>query len=189
MTSKTSYFDILSDHASYKLDEKELRRKYIEYQQQFHPDSLIKQRKELTEKELKFAEEFSQWLNKAYHTLKDPLQRAQYILEWLGSGIKEDDRLNGSAEDQEFLMEIMELREIIEDAKERRDVEPVCAKVEKMIQTEMARLVPVMGALCDQVEKDQDISNNKDLVEAKNIIVRLQYLKKVEDQCKKLECC
>lgn len=51
-------------------------------------------------------------MNKAYHTLKDPLARAKYLLELQGVEVGESDSL----EDPALLMEVMEIREELDEA-------------------------------------------------------------------------
>lgn len=51
-------------------------------------------------------------LNEAYQTLLHPLARAEYILSQNGYSVSESDQV----EDMEFMMEIMEARETIEEA-------------------------------------------------------------------------
>lgn len=60
-------------------------------------------------------------MNNANRTLADPLQRAQYILTRQGVPAQGEDTL----EDPELLMEVMELREEIENAESQEDVDRV----------------------------------------------------------------
>lgn len=57
--------------------------------------------------------------NKAYATLKEPLSRANYILEFLGSPIHESESL----QETELLMEVMEARELLEEAETEEQVD------------------------------------------------------------------
>ena len=60
-------------------------------------------------------------LNNANRTLGDPLQRAMYILTRQGVPAQGEETL----EDPELLMEVMELREAIENAETQEDVDAV----------------------------------------------------------------
>lgn len=60
-------------------------------------------------------------MNKAYHTLKDPLARAKYLLELQGVEVGESDSL----EDPALLMEVMEIREELDEATTEEEVAQV----------------------------------------------------------------
>ena len=60
-------------------------------------------------------------INKAYHTLKDPLSRAQYLLKQKGIQINEGDSLS----DPELLMEVMEFREELEEVTSEAELKPL----------------------------------------------------------------
>lgn len=64
------------------------------------------------------AAEQSSQLNKAYQTLLSPLLRAEYIL--AAQGIHEDE--TDTLEDPEFIMEVMDIRQEIEDASDNETV-------------------------------------------------------------------
>lgn len=66
-----------------------------------------------------YAQQQSSLANKAYATLKEPLSRANYMLELLGAPIHETEKLQES----ELLMEVMEARELLEDAETEEQVE------------------------------------------------------------------
>lgn len=77
-------------------------------QKLLHPDKFSNK----SEKEKQFSEILSSLVNKAYSTLLHPLKRGLYMLELNGITISEGtDNVNA-----EFLMEIMEKNEEIEDA-------------------------------------------------------------------------
>ena len=59
-------------------------------------------------------------LNQAYKTLKDPVQRAEYLLGLVGVDVGREDG-GGPKAAPAFLMEIMELREGLLEAREAKD--------------------------------------------------------------------
>lgn len=63
-------------------------------------------------------------INDGLHRLSDPLRRVEYILDREGFGGEETDKL----EDPELLMEILEMREQVEGAESREEVEQVQAQ-------------------------------------------------------------
>ncbi|KAF9919247.1 hypothetical protein BX616_010499 [Lobosporangium transversale] len=117
LTPGANYFEILglSSEPKFDLEAKDLRNKFLRIQQQVHPDSYSQN---INGDQL-YAQQQSSLVNKAYATLKEPLSRANYILELLGVPIHETESLN----EPELLMEVMEARELLEDAQTEEEVE------------------------------------------------------------------
>lgn len=86
-----------------------------------HPDRMGTK----NEKEQKIAAQQSAMINKAYETLREPLQRAHLLLEKFQSSIPSEAE---SLEDPEVLMEVMELREELEEASTEEEAAQVRAK-------------------------------------------------------------
>ncbi|KFY77735.1 hypothetical protein V498_09275 [Pseudogymnoascus sp. VKM F-4517 (FW-2822)] len=107
----------------FTIDLPSLRREYLRLQAAAHPDVHSGPAKAR-------AESASAVINDAYTTLRDPLRRAEYILslhgidtkkegEKMGGGLGlEGVATGGGIEDMEFLDEIMEVREAVEEAGE-----------------------------------------------------------------------
>ncbi|KAI9305753.1 Co-chaperone HscB, C-terminal oligomerization domain-containing protein [Cunninghamella echinulata] len=130
-----------------------LKRQFLKLQQVAHPDSYSN----ATEREHKYAEIQSSLLNKAYHTLKDPLARAQYLLAQKGVEIDESESLHNPT----LLMEVMEVREELEEAITDNDVEAIKNENDEKIKETVANL---SRAFAD---------NDLDL--AKDYSIQLQY--------------
>ncbi|KAJ2452751.1 molecular chaperone [Coemansia sp. RSA 2336] len=128
-----TYFDVLlGKDATFDVDIGQLRRKFLRLQQAVHPDSFSQ--REDTERRL--AEAQSAWINHAYATLKDPLQRAHYLLELSGRAVREEDQ----ATDPELLMEVMETREQIEAATSSEQIASLQRHNEAEIAAEIREL-------------------------------------------------
>ncbi|CAO3653470.1 unnamed protein product [Mucor fragilis] len=108
------------DQPTFDIDLKAMRRQFLMLQQKAHPDSFSQAPK----RELDYAQLQSSVINKAYHTLKDPLSRAQYLLKEQGIQVNEGDSLS----DPELLMEVMEFREELEEAQSEADIKPLKAR-------------------------------------------------------------
>ena len=104
-----SFFDILGLPKSFALDEKALEKSYFDAQREVHPDRLIGK----NDKERGEAIARSQLVNDAYDTLKNPLSRAGHLLELEGIDISDEENRHVPPP---LLMEMMELRERIQDA-------------------------------------------------------------------------
>lgn len=108
-----NYFDIMGIKKNYNVINEELHKKYRELQKMLHPDKFGNK----SEKERQISENLSSLINKAYSTLMHPLKRGLYMLQLEGISISEETtNLN-----PEFLMEIMERNEEIENAMEDKD--------------------------------------------------------------------
>jgi molecular chaperone HscB len=110
MTGFTEFFSLLSILPAYDLDPKALEAQYFSAQRRLHPDRFIGK----PDAERLAALQQSATINQAYDTLKDPLKRAQYLLLLQGIFVgTEKDTIKPS---QELLVEMMELRESIDEA-------------------------------------------------------------------------
>ncbi|CAO0797359.1 unnamed protein product [Mucor circinelloides] len=146
------------DQPTFDIDLKAMRRQFLMLQQKAHPDSYSQAPK----RELDYAQLQSSVINKAYHTLKDPLSRAQYLLKEQGIQVNESDSLS----DPELLMEVMEFREELEEAQSEADIKPLKARNdEKYAET---------------VHKLQLAFEKNDYESAKDLAVELQYLNSIK---------
>lgn len=103
-----SLFDILGLPAAFPLNLKTLETAYFTAQGACHPDRFVGK----GEAERMAAISRSQLVNDAYETLKNPLRRAEHLLELQGLAPLDDD----AKAPPTLLMEMMELREGIFDA-------------------------------------------------------------------------
>ncbi|KAM3134797.1 hypothetical protein pb186bvf_013122 [Paramecium bursaria] len=105
-----NYFDLFEIRAGFKIDIHQLENRYRRLQQSFHPDVFISQT-DINSINLNYSQEYSSFINEAYHTLKDDIQRAEYILSLHGYDVKESSTLN----DLEFMEEILEIQQNIQE--------------------------------------------------------------------------
>ena len=103
-----SLFAILGLPEQFPLDLKALETAYFAAQRACHPDRFVGK----PEAERLAAITHSQMTNDAYDTLKNPLRRAEHLLELQGI-FALDDEVRPPAE---LLMEVMELREALSEA-------------------------------------------------------------------------
>jgi molecular chaperone HscB len=101
-------FEILGLPQQFSLNLKTLEDAYFTAQGACHPDRFVGK----PEMERMAAMSRSQWVNESYETLKNPLRRAEYLLELHGIFALSEDAQAPAA----LLMEMMELREHIADA-------------------------------------------------------------------------
>ena len=109
-----NYFQLFNLPVSLNLDKAQLSRAYQTLQQLTHPDKFASG----SDQEKRIALQKNAQVNDAYSTLKHPLSRAQHILALRGIVI---DGEQHTMQDTAFLMQQMELREALEDAKQNED--------------------------------------------------------------------
>ncbi|KAF8917731.1 hypothetical protein BGZ58_005040 [Dissophora ornata] len=143
----------LSPEPTFDIDVKTLRNKFLRIQQQIHPDSYSHN----TNGDQVYAQQQSSLANKAYATLKEPLSRANYMLELLGAPIHESESLN----EPELLMEVMEARELLEEAQTEEEVQDLKNVNDDRIKGTVEGLVRAFG--------------EQDLESAKTLAIELQY--------------
>ncbi|KAI1308010.1 hypothetical protein EDD11_004346 [Mortierella claussenii] len=156
-----NYYEILglSPEPTFDVETKDLRNKFLRIQQQVHPDSYSQN----TNGDQIYAQQQSSLANKAYSTLKEPLSRANYILELLGASIHETESLD----EPELLMEVMEARELLEDAQTEQEVEDLKSVNDNRIKQ------AVEGLSC--------AFQKQDLEAAKTLAIELQYWIRIQN--------
>ncbi len=103
-------FQLLNLQPAFDIDLAQLEVEYFKAQRQYHPDRFVgKPTEERTQ-----ALQKSMDINKAYELLKNPLKRAQYLLNL--EGIEVGGEHDTVKPEQSLLIEIMELREQLEEA-------------------------------------------------------------------------
>lgn len=105
------FFEFLELPRSLALDSKDLEQRFYALSRKYHPD--VHARKSAEERDR--AEVSAAILNDAYRTLRDPIQRAYYLLKIEGFDIGEQGTRDVPAE---LLEEVFELNEAIEESRE-----------------------------------------------------------------------
>ena len=136
-------FALMGLPRQFTLDRAALDARWKELQKQAHPDRFaaeggVAQR---------VAMQWSVRINEAYQRLKHPLKRAAYLCELLGAPVRAEDN---TAMPAAFLMQQMEWREALEDARSEADVDAleqeVAATRQQMLKKCEQLLVSEAGA-------------------------------------------
>ncbi len=109
-----NYFELFNLAESYSVDKTQLNEHYQTLQRLTHPDGFASS----SEAEKAIALQKNAMVNDAYHVLKSPLARAEYLLELRGFSINHESQ---TLQDRSFLMKQMELREMLDDAAQCSD--------------------------------------------------------------------
>ena len=123
-----NYFDLFGLEMTFSMDLKELADKHKSMQRELHPDKFTKS----SEDERTLSETWSPLVNEAYACLKKPVRRANYLLALAGRPLKEGENL---ILDANFLAEVFELNDEINEAEGQTDVAGLMAHVREVLQT------------------------------------------------------
>lgn len=137
-----------------------------------------------TKKSHSIAESQSSILNTAYKTLLSPVLRAQYILTLEGFPPLETDKLT----DSEFIMEVMEAREELEESDTTESVERIRAKndgKQLCVQFGFKFWLPdILATLRRVYDEIADLIDEKDWNNARDAVVKAKYLEGIEEAAK-----
>jgi len=111
----------------YNIKDNNLEGRYKEWQKKLHPDLVHSK----SEKERAYAAEQSALVIDAYRTLTKPLSRALYLLKLERIHVDEEKTIS----DPELLMEMMEIREAVNDASDSQTLEKIQSQVKKKLET------------------------------------------------------
>jgi molecular chaperone HscB len=106
-----NHFELFGLAPAYAVEGEALERSYREIQSKVHPDRFA----HAGAAERRASLQWTTRVNEAYRTLKDPVQRAKHLLELHGVDVAFE---TNTAMPAEFLMQQMELRETLEEAKD-----------------------------------------------------------------------
>lgn len=120
------------------LDRADLDQRWRKLQAEVHPDRFASE----GAASQRVAMQWSVRVNEAYGRLKDPLQRAAYLCELRGAPINAE---NNTAMPASFLMQQMEWRESLDDAKGAAAIESIDAEVREAQDALVAELATLLA--------------------------------------------
>lgn len=126
-----SCFHLLNIQPAFDIDLAALEAEYFKAQRQYHPDRFVgKPSQEMTESLQK-----SMDINQAYEILKNPLKRARYLLglQGINVGTEADSVKPANA----LLMEIMDLREQLAEAKDNKEINRLYEQIGNLHQNSL----------------------------------------------------
>jgi len=161
----TNHFELFGLAPAFALDAGALDRAFRELQAKVHPDRFA----QAGEAERRASMQWSTRANEAYRMLKDPVQRANYLLELHGvdTGFGTNTAMPG-----EFLARQIELREALDEAKEKRDV----AALDGMKRDLAASSRALVAELASRIDGAQDYAG------AAGAVRELQFLKRLAEE-------
>jgi len=168
-----NYFELFGLPVGYIVDTEQLTERYRELQRVLHPDRYAN----ATEQERRLSMQGATLVNAAFQTLKDPLQRAHYLLNLKGI---EMDTQRETTRDSAFLMEQLELREELEAARHKPDPYATIGGLMDDINQRITSLVGQMAVQFETATPDQ-------LEAAREILRKMQFLQKFRYDAEALE--
>ncbi len=136
-----NHFALLQMTPAFAIDAAALDAAYRELQGRVHPDKFAS----ATDTEKRVAMQWATRANEAYQTLKNPLKRAAYLCELNGVDLGIE---SNAAMAPAFLMQQMEWREALDDARDGRDLGAL-DKLESELRAERQRQLNDIGSLLD----------------------------------------
>ncbi|HJV74153.1 MAG TPA: Fe-S protein assembly co-chaperone HscB [Noviherbaspirillum sp.] len=137
-----NHFELFQLPQRFAVDMNVLDQAYREVQNRVHPDKFTN----ATDAEKRVAMQWATRANEAYQTLRNPFKRAAYLCELNGVDLQAE---SNTAMSREFLMQQMEWREALEEAKAAADIEALeklDAEVRKVRSAEIAQIGQVLDA-------------------------------------------
>ena len=157
-----NHFELFGLESAFALDGEALERSYREIQSKVHPDRFA----HAGDAERRASLQWTTRVNEAYRTLKDPVQRARHILELHGVDVAFE---TNTAMPPEFLMQQIELRESLEEAK----TEAALDQMRKRLREEKAQL---------QQQIAEAIDSHEDYDAAAGLVRKLQFLDRLDEE-------
>ncbi len=168
-----NFFELFGLPARFELDTSDLALRYRELQRRFHPDRFAA----ATDQERRLSLQITAQINQGFQTLKEPLSRGRYLLALRGVSTDED---TDTAMDPGFLMEQMELRESLDDA---RHSQQRSVRLAQLAQKADALLRDRTQALRKTFADDFAGAATR----ARELIREMQFLKKLAAEIQELE--
>lgn len=161
----STFFELLGVSPGVRLEPATLDKSFKALQRRLHPD-LYAQRPSV-EQELSAAN--SARVNQAYQTLKSPLERVKYLLELHGIGVLSEEGAAASVPtNPALLMEVMEIREAVDECTSRPELAGIAAANAGRIDACLAEL--------EQLYARGEVDGLADPA------VRLQYYSKIDGE-------
>ena len=162
MDFNADHFTLFGLPRSFRIDAAALDQRYREIAAQVHPDKFV----QAGDAERRLSLQWATRVNEAYQTLKAQLSRAQYLLLLAGHDVGAE---NNTAMPPEFLMEQMEWREAVAEARVAREQ----GELEQLHHRVKQRMNERYEQLAELLDDQHDYATGADRVR------RLMFLEKL----------
>ena len=162
LTSPSSHFELFGLPAVFSLDQEMLEKAYRDIQSQVHPDRFA----HAGDAERRASLQWTTRVNEAFQVLKNPVKRARHLLELQGVDVAFE---TNTAMPPEFLMQQMELREKLEEAKDSSSLDGL-RKDLSVLRKNLERQIA------------EKIDSTKDYKGASDLVRKLQFLHRLDEE-------
>jgi len=157
-----NHFELFGLKPAYALDLEHLDRAYRDIQAEVHPDRFA----HAGDAERRASMQMTTQVNEAYRTLKSPVLRGKYLLELHGVDVGFE---TNTAMPPEFLVEQMELREKLEEAKNGSDLDLIATDL-SVSRREIERQI------------EEKIDGKHDYKSASDLVRKLMFLERFGEE-------
>ena len=159
-----NHFELFNLPLQFAVDAQALDSAYRDVQNRVHPDKYVS----ATDAEKRVAMQWATRANEAYQTLKHPQKRAQYMCELHGVDLQTE---SNTAMPMAFLMQQMEWREELGDARAAKDVDALEALDQQLRRERKTQLAAI----------EQQIDSN-DYAQAAQGVRALMFIEKLKQE-------
>ena len=160
-----NHFELLGLPARYTVDAASLERGYRDLQSRVHPDKYAA----ASEPERRVAMQWAARANEAYRTLRNPVERARYLLALKGFDTEEE---SNTSMPPDFLMQQMEWREAVSEARAAGDA------------SELGRLQASLAGAREQMLQslERAIDGDANFDAGCSLVRKLRFLDKLDEE-------
>lgn len=164
-----NYFTMFELPESIDLDVNKLTERFQALQRQSHPDKFATH----SESERIQALQFAATINQGYQALRNPIQRAEYLLLLQGFDLNNEQY---TLQDKAFLIEQMELREALENIAQQQDSAALGEFLQALLQREQTLKDLARQKLIDKAWPD-----------AAEFVRKLRFLTRLRERAERVE--
>ena len=150
MNLKSTDFELFGAPEQFAQDRDALDVRWKELQREAHPDKFAAQGAAAQ----RVAMQWSVRINEAYQRLKDPVKRAAYLCELRGAPVNAE---NNTAMPTDFLMQQMELREALEEARTIEDTDEISQKSSQNMREQLLKVEQLLDFTKDTAQAAQTV--------------------------------
>jgi len=161
-----NFFQLFGLPARFELDVDDLSARYRDLQRRFHPDRYASR----PTQERRLALQMTAEINDAYRTLRNPVTRGRYLLGLRGVDTGEQ---GDTAMDPAFLVEQMELREAVAEARQGSQASTRLQQLGEQVQRDIDARTRRLGECLDCGGESSD---------ARSLVRELQFLDKIRTE-------